>query len=711
LAQASVTRHPIDGTVRAADGHPIAGANVFVIETLEGAFTGADGHFRIATSDTGTVTLAVRRIGFRPTQRTVLARDRDGIAFVLEPGPHALTPMTVEAGRYSAGDRPGATLSSLEVATTPGAASDVNRAIQTLPGVQQVDEGTALYVRGGDYTETKVFLDDAVVLDPRAVQSPDGTFMGTVDPFLLDGIAFSSGGFGARFGNALSGVVDLHTQGRPLQRSLALSAGMAAVSASAAMPLSEGLGVRGAVNLFDLRPLIGVNGSSQRYDPPPRGHDVSGSMVWRPRGAGEVTLFAIEQSNLMAVGVDDPSYSGDYRSRELSDLLVATWTAVFGRLAPSVSVSSSRFDRREGFGAMDLASRLRQQQLSARGEWVASDRITARAGVEIERLRSLLVGSAPTRPYDVGPGSPTRVVGSDGTGVRSAAFGEADLRVADRTRLVFGLRSDASSLTRERTLDPRSSVAFRPRDGVLLTAAWGLYHEVPDPLFFEPVVGDTGLRSMRAAHRVVGVQLGSERRIARVELYDKQYRDLAQQTRDYRTLGGGRGYARGADLFVRADGPWLTTTRVTYSYVLSRRTDPNTGVLADAPFDVPHSATLVVERRFGSGWRLGASYRYATGRPFTPILGGVRDARASGWLPLYGRPMSQRFPDFERVDASVSRVRQLAPGWRGVFYAALNNLLARPNVYDYAYSADYRHRRAVLGLFNRSLYVGATLTH
>src|SRR5205085_11885934 len=129
--------------------------------------------------------------------------------------------VTVQAGRYVAADEPGATLTPLEIVTIPGAAANVNRAIQTLPGVAQVDEGTGLFVRGGDYTETRVFLNDGLLLNPPQLQRAAGTFTGTFDPFLLDHVSFISGGFGARYGDALSGVVALTTQARPKQSSIA----------------------------------------------------------------------------------------------------------------------------------------------------------------------------------------------------------------------------------------------------------------------------------------------------------------------------------------------------------------------------------------------------------------------------------------------------------------------------------------------------------
>ncbi len=75
----------------------------------------------------------------------------------------------------------------LEVVTTPGTSADIHRAIQLLPGVQAVDDGTARFVRGGDYTETRVFMNEAQLLNPQQLLTPTGTFVGTVDPFQLEG--------------------------------------------------------------------------------------------------------------------------------------------------------------------------------------------------------------------------------------------------------------------------------------------------------------------------------------------------------------------------------------------------------------------------------------------------------------------------------------------------------------------------------------------
>ncbi|HEX7048626.1 MAG TPA: hypothetical protein VF188_00305 [Longimicrobiales bacterium] len=128
-------------------------------------------------------------------------------------------------------------------------------------------------------------VNGAPLYDLYTYQAPAGTFVGTVNPFLLDDITFSSGAFGARYGNALSGPVDLETAGRPARPSATATAGLAAVSFLGALPLGSTLGVRAAANLFDTRLLFDVNDPPREYSPPPRGHDLSGSVIWSYRPA------------------------------------------------------------------------------------------------------------------------------------------------------------------------------------------------------------------------------------------------------------------------------------------------------------------------------------------------------------------------------------------------------------------------------------------
>jgi hypothetical protein len=186
----------------------VSGASVFLLESLDGATSDSAGRFALRFTAQGSVTVVARHIGFAPASIVVPVDTARDIAITLLPQAATLVPITVQAGAYKAGNERGATLTSIDVVSTPGATADVARAMQTLPGVQNVDEGTGLFVRGGDVSETKVLLNDVVMLSPYNYETPTGNYTVTVNPFLLDGIFFSSGGFGARYGNILSGVAD-----------------------------------------------------------------------------------------------------------------------------------------------------------------------------------------------------------------------------------------------------------------------------------------------------------------------------------------------------------------------------------------------------------------------------------------------------------------------------------------------------------------------
>ncbi|MGQ0539196.1 MAG: TonB-dependent receptor [Gemmatimonadaceae bacterium] len=696
----------VRGVVRSLSG-PVRGANVFVLETLDGVLTDSAGTFAVRTAYPFPLTLHVKRIGFAAHQRVV--SDSAFVTITLQRTAALLAPITVQAGTYTAGTERGATLTPLEVVTTPGTSADINRAIQLLPGVQAVDDGTALFVRGGDYTETKAYLNEAPLLNPVQLLTPSGTFVGTVDPFQLDGIFFSSGGFGARYGDALSAVVGLRTRGVAERAAATLGAGLAAWSGDVAVPVSS-VTIRVAGNRFDLEPFFRVNGPTRSFTPPPHGHDVSGSTTWAYRPGSEVKLFALGQTNVVGVDLDEPSFSGTFDSDIAARLIVLNWRDVFGAIAPLVSVSESRLTRHERYGAFALDALQRQRQLHAQAAWEATGKLVIRGGGEIVRLTSDLAGSLPRAAYDPGNDARVNLFALVQSGSRHGVFLEADWRAHEALRLTSGVRSDRSNLTHRTTLDPRLSVAWRLAGSLTLTGALGVYHQVPDPIFFADSSAGTNLLPMRSRQAVVGLQAGEGPVMFRIEAYHKRYDELVQQTRNYQVVRGGRGTSRGVDIFYKGRLPMGgLELRSIASFLVARRSDPETGRSVRAPFDVSATQSATVERAFGNGVRLAATYRSATGKPFTPILGATYDPTRDIYVPRYGAAMSERFPGLRRVDISASRFRALTRSLASVLYLSLSNVLDRENVQSWRYSRDYSERVAVRSIFNRSLYFGASL--
>jgi vitamin B12 transporter len=709
IAGQTPVTHVLRGVVSSLQGAPVAGASVFVLESMDATPSGADGRFTLRTTAQGRVTVVARHIGFAPSNVVAPVDTAGDISLVLRPQAAVLVPITVQAGAYKAGNERGSTLTALEVVSTPGATADVARAMQTLPGVQNVDEGTGLFVRGGDVSETKVLLNNTVMLSPYNYETPTGNYTVTVNPFLLDGIFFSSGGFGARYGNILSGVADLRTAGRPVQSSVTAVAGLASVSTGADLALDHGVAIHATAARNDTELLFKLNGATRAYTPAPNGTDVSGSVIYNYRPTGELKAFAIDRHNAFGIGLDDPSMSGGYSSDVHSSMVQSGWSDVFGTVAPAVSVSRSTVHRNEGYGVFDLGNEETWSQLFTQTAWSPGDRYSFRIGGDVDWREARFVGSLDSTASSTG----ARIVKFDSRadGSRNGAFGELDWRALEELRVIAGLRTDYSSFTRVRTADPRLSLAYRIGGDATLTAAAGEYHQVSDPLYFASGIGSPGLSPMASRQYVLGWQLGESKQIARVELYDKRYRDLVGLTHDKVVVGGGTGEARGADVFLKHSiGPYLSA-RVTYSYVDSKRTDPSAGTMAPAAFDITNSVAVIADQQLPKGWSVSGAFRHATGKPYTPIIGAAFDAADSVWNPRYGAPNSERLPAAQRLDLAMSRVTRLGPRTILVYFVSVDNVLDRVNLYQYAYNADYTQRIPVRSLFKRSLYFGASLTH
>jgi vitamin B12 transporter len=701
LAAQAVTGALIRGTVVVRGGAVAPRTTVFLLETLEESATDSAGRFTLSTVHRGVGTLVARRVGFEPAAIDIVLPIDTMLTLELVPIPPALSTMTViAAGEYTLGNGRTAALTPLQIAQTPGAAANVAKALQTLPGPQAVDEGSGLFVRGGDVTETRVLLDDAWLLSPARFDNPVGHVTATVNPFLLDRTVFSAGGFGAEYGNALSGIVRMETAGRPKETTGSATASIGNAGVSLAAAPHARVGLRANANIRSLTPLVRVFGQPQPYDPPPRGGDMSGTVEWQSGRAGRVRLFALRDASEVGVGNATTESGTRYAATSTQHMTVLSWRDSATAWRPAFTVARSGFSRDEAIASLQLGTALTATHLVGSLGWISSRGIALRAGGDVERLDArytgALVDTTRTRRALFSAATPT---------TRTGAFVEGSLQTVGGLRVVTGVRTDRATITGRRTVDPRLSIAWQ-RGAVGLTAAVGVLHQVAEPTFNRPSGNGQRFEPMRVREAIVGAQLGSDNSGLRIEFYDKQYRDLWQFTRDFGVAGGAAGRARGADVFLRWQLGSATRSRIAWSVVDSRRDDPDTGLDAPAIGDVRHSISWITDRTFGR-LTVGTALRHATGRPFTDVVG----ARSSsgGVIPLWGGPNAERLPAYWRSDLSMSWYRPIDGERALVLWAECSNLFDRSNVMRYRWSADYRERFAVRAPFNRAIYAGATL--
>ncbi|HUF89113.1 MAG TPA: TonB-dependent receptor [Gemmatimonadota bacterium] len=611
--------------------------------------------------------------------------------------------VNVDAGYAMDDTRPQATLSKVDVYMAPGGTADILQVFQMLPGVTRASEGSDLFVRGGDPAEAPVFVEGARLLYPGVFETLHGGIFGILDPAVLRRAYFSSGGFSARWGNALSGIVDLETDGAPTVAGGRLGMNFVGGGATVRRPLGARAGIWTSVRATDTSLLLALQDQSDDYPSTPRSIEGVVGATFAPRRGVELKAVALAEGDGAARDIDAIGWRGPFESRGrtalalLSGRLLAPDAGAALRATASWSRRSTGFE----FGVLDRERVDERVELRVTGDLGADDARQLRFGVDAAALEAREDGRVPTTER-VDPGSPFETLdGSREETSHLGAFVEAEIRPLRPLAVVAGARVDRLPGEADATLDPRVAIAWRAGDwtwraagGTFQQGRWRAGYEIPDG-------GMPAGIPRRARHLAFGVEREG-RPAVRLEAFTKAY-DRYVPEEDDLEIEGGR--ASGVDALVQ----WPHTDRwggwLAYS-LLRGRLDLVEGSSVPSEVDVTHSLTAVATRTIGA-WQIGTTARYATGRPYTPAIGAIRDGGFPE--PVHGEWMSRRLPDYVRLDARLTRFQRIG-GRFTVFYLEALNVLDRANASGVVYDADWKNARFVDSFFaDRTLVAGAEI--
>lgn len=705
LQTPTVTGRIVDET-----GLPLPGVVITVKGTTTVAVSGEDGRFSVAPAARG-ARLTFELPGFATRE---VAATTESLQVVLSIA-IAETQVTVRGQAASAPPDTRLALRPLDVVRTAGAQADLMRAVAATPGIALVDEGAGLFIRGGDVSETRVVLNGITVNHPYRYETPTGGFRGAVDPFLTQGVSFSTGGFSSEYANALSGVLDLQLLERPTAVRGTATAGLAGVAVSAGLPIGQRAGVRFAMNKTTSPLLFKVNEPPREFDVLPHGWDGSASFHVDVPGAGSFRAFGLEQRDGVGVQLDQDGFSGFLHSSAAHRLFVIDWKRQLN--ARWTATAAAGFDRYiSGTDLGVLAIDVTDRQSSGRVDLAGMERgFRLRAGLDAERSAADLVGTLPVRGGDFGGVSGESRFEVDHDDTRAGGYAEAS-RAIGRVTPTIGLRLDRYSQARDTRVSPRVNITIGVRRSSSIRLAWGEYSQAPSPRYFDQARGQSALRPQRATHAIVGFEQGrlTDAWFFRVEGYYKRYRHLPVDAGNGGFADDGFGHARGIDVFARRVWRFIDV-RTSLSVLDARRrwTAPEQRERFPLPagtwtpdFSIPFSAQIFVTAPVWRTVSVSAAWRHAAGRPFTPAIGAT--PTAAGYEPIWGPINSERIPAYRRADLSVSHTRTIGRAMV-VMFGAVDNLGGRRNFFEYAYSDDFSVRRPVASASPRSVYVGVSI--
>jgi TonB family protein len=605
-----------------------------------------------------------------------------------------------------------------ELSTVPGTFGDPLRVLQNMPGMARPPLiSGALLVRGAQPEDTQVLIDGV----PIPLLYHFGGGPSVLAPSYIDQIDFFPGAYGAKYGRAIAGIVDVETSSAPPkafhgQASVdLLNAGFyveAPISTTHDWG-SASLAARHSLIDFVLPAITqaATRGNRTSIIATPAYWDYQGRyQVNFGKDHFELSAFGsndalsitrVGQSQTQAFALDTDQGFHRFRikwSRKTED----GWQL---SLAPTVGFTINEFDANS---TTKVSANSTDFNLRGGAKRQLAEGVTLETGIDVNA--SWVVDSF-TTPGMATPDddNPPPTVRKQNVNLGSYAwYTQVEWNVWHGLKLVPGVRFELYELPSGAvpSFEPRFAARYKFTDWLTAKAAWGIYRQAPQPNQLDPVTGNPDLGLSQSQQTAAGIELRPLPKVLPrlsldVQGYFNWRTGLVTTNNSFTALIGnlppasrnatnnGYGRAYGLEVMLKHDLTEHLYGWVAYTLSRSEQWDPTSQSYVAVNYDQTHILTVVFSYKFFSGWETGLRFRLTTGRPTTPILGATFDADSGGYAPVYGAPGSQRDATFNQLDLRVERVFTFDL-WKLSVYLDVQNVYNAPNpeltLYNYNYS-------------------------
>jgi vitamin B12 transporter len=720
----------IRGLVKDTKNRPIPGASISLKNTYDGATSDSAGQFRFTTQEKGSQLFLVTSVGYKPSEQPIdLHEAQFHLDITLKEELSELKAVTINAGSFAAGDsKRGAILSSLDVATTAGSNADITSALKTLPGAQQIGEQEGLFVRGGAGYEAKQYIDGTLVNNPYYSSVPDIAQRGRFSPFLFKGTVFSTGGYSAIYGQALSSVLLLESIDLPEKSEIDATLS----------PLVVGLGTQQLANnkksswgmTYDYTNVgLYFDAVKQEVDyfKVPQFHSGDANFRIKTKSGGMIkyyTTFSFNQLGLRRQDVDSLNMNDAFALTNHNWYNNLSWKEYLSN-GWKMNLGASYSTNKDNV-LQQVQNVYNQPVLFADSAfWMQSKEFSVVTRQDLSQIKavfdkklggisSLRFGGEYWYAFNTQLYNDTAIhLSYNGqlqkfTDNYTAAFAESDIFLTNELAAKIGLRYEYSGLLAKSDIAPRVSLAYKTGKDAQISMAYGIFYQKPEnsQLFYTSNLGFT-----KATHYIINYQKMTKERIFRVEAYYKQYADLIKTlpfNYYYFTYNNaGTGYAKGLEFFWRDKKSiknfdyWIS-----YSYLDTKRNYLNYTTQLMPSFAATHTASIVMKRFFTDikvGFNL--TYSYATGRPYYNFM---LDSTNKYYLADQGKTK-----DYNSLNFSAEYVPSVGKANAKVFvvwFASVTNVLGYNAVYGYNYSYSGLSKQAITPPAPRFYFIGCFLS-
>ncbi len=669
IYQPILSQNMITGMIKDEFGSPMFGVNIYLKDTYDGASSDLNGKFAFKTEESGQQTIVASFIGYKTYEALLeISQNKIDLTIVLQEEINKIDGVTISAGAFEASDKKkSVVLKTFDIVTTAGATADITGVMNTLPGTQTVGEEGRLFVRGGAGHEAKTFINGLLVAEPYGLTPNNIPSRFRFSPFLFKGAFFSTGGYSAEYGQALSSVLQLNTYDIPARSQTDISIMTVGADISQTMKKNN-TSLYGQIQYTDLTPTFVLIPQEYEWERAPNSLNTTLHFKHKFDGGGNIQAYSNYDQSTMILDQPLPGNINEYGRNDIVIKNTYSNVAFNNSLGSRISIQggmsySGNVNRIEGDN-FKLDSKLNTIHTKLVFDQDVSEHIQLKYGGELifDQYEELI--------FDL-ENKPVQQLKYSNDLI--SPFAEANVYFSNKLVARIGARYESNEFINAHNLTPRASLAYKLDQNSQFSMAYGKFSQLPVKEYLK---WSTQLKSELATHYILNYQFVKEGRIFRSEIYYKNYDQLTTSELDSenRTQFSNSGYgdAKGFELFWR-DSKTINYVDywISYSYLDTKRKYDIYPYQVMPYYASSHNLSIVYKHFIpGIKSQIGGTFSFASGRPYTD--------------PNTGKFNSMMTKNYN--DLSVNYSYLLKPNL--IFHAAVSNVFGFNNVFGYQFNAE-----------------------
>jgi len=684
----------IEGRVVASDNdEALIGVNIFLSERWDiGTITNLQGEFSLQIpTEVLQDTIIFSYVGHKEKKVSIVnLKKSENLKIVLFQNSTTIQEVVVKAERLIAEEFTLKKVRKLEIYTNPNAKADPLLAVNSLPAATTTDESANISLRGSGSGETGIFFNNVPVYDAVRFSQLNG--IGTFSIFnttIVKSLDVFPGNPPLEYGNTTSGLIAISSEEQiPKENNYSLALSMANIGMSANMKTGEKSSLIVFSNYGPSGLITAANPEALRSIKKFGSVDLGLHYYIRLNNNTHLKVFNYSIKEWYEFNLQDPTFTGTFQQRKSRNYTIGNFRKTFEKSEFTAnggfSISQANFNYSKSdfdVGNQDVFGSINYQYFGRK--------FGLKAGLSLDDRVQNFDGTVPVFAFAIGEQHPF-IESSENENTKVLEYYSYAKYYLNKKWIVgVGMRKNIPNENQENYLSSQLNIFYAPSDKWKIKTSIGEYNKYT---FTQNQGAENFLIRTKQA------DININRKGKRIEY------NIAVFVKDTE-FGTSQNSVFGVEYFLAGKITKQLKGRISYTYIKADISDKQ--VSYPSRYDLNYFIKGNLAYQLFANWTLTTTFLLRQGTFYQPVTGANFRNNLNAFEPITADAQNSiRYPRYNLIDLSVSRIIPVNEDLTIIAFATLGNVFDFKNVRGFDYNFDYSQRDE--SLFSRRLvYFGA----